>query len=161
MLEATYNKYTKTYFDPCMILWKILPENNNILILWANPYFWFWESILHPLLHYSLYYYKEIDFSENYLTQCANKKDHLWDSKITDFGFFFREAWDGWWILPEPKNFGPGPIAQAQGPFLGAIFGHNGHFELYLLSFDHFPLMVGQLRHKCLVKIKNRKCTFT
>ena len=64
------------------------------------------------------------------LTQCANKKDHFVYIKILDFDYFFREARHGSWDLPEPKNFGPGHIARAQGPVLGAIFGHFGHFEL-------------------------------
>ena len=63
------------------------------------------------------------------LTQYANKKDHFRTIKIMDFEYFFREAWHGSWVLPEPKNFGPGHIARAQGPVLGAIFGQNGQIE--------------------------------
>ena len=64
------------------------------------------------------------------LTQCANIKDHFVYIKITDFDDFFREAWDGLWVHPESKNFGPGPLTWAQGLVLGTKNGQNGHFLL-------------------------------
>ena len=64
------------------------------------------------------------------LTQCANKKDHFVYIKITDFDDFFREAWDGLGDHPESKNFGPAPLAWAQGPVLSAKNGQKSHFPL-------------------------------
>ena len=65
-----------------------------------------------------------------FLTQYARKKSTSSHIKITDFDYFFRDAWDGWWVHPESKNFGPAPLAWAQGPVLSAKNGQKSHFPL-------------------------------
>ena len=75
-------------------------------------------------------FFREKNGQKSYLTQCARKKYRAVPIKITDFDYFFRDAWDGWWVHPESKNFGPAPLAWAQGLVLGAKNGHFGHFPL-------------------------------
>ena len=64
-----------------------------------------------------------------FLTQCASKRDHLRNMKITNFQNLFRGTWGCWENLFRPKNFGPGRTGRPVRPILSAIFGYFSNFE--------------------------------